>query len=57
MQNSINFTFVQKLWMLRLDAFQFNRHLLPRRHVRSEVDVAEGTGTDFAAQAVLFTDS
>eukprot|EP00580_Thalassiosira_gravida_P016872 CAMPEP_0201660534 /NCGR_PEP_ID=MMETSP0494-20130426/3171_1 /ASSEMBLY_ACC=CAM_ASM_000839 /TAXON_ID=420259 /ORGANISM="Thalassiosira gravida, Strain GMp14c1" /LENGTH=67 /DNA_ID=CAMNT_0048138449 /DNA_START=785 /DNA_END=988 /DNA_ORIENTATION=- len=53
MQNSINFTLIQKLWMFRLDAFQFNRHLFPGRHVRAEVDVAERTGTDFTAEAIF----
>jgi len=39
--------------MLRLNAFQFDRHLLAGGHVRPEVDVAEGPGADLAPQAVF----
>jgi hypothetical protein len=39
--------------MLRLNAFQFDRHLLAGGHVRPEVDVAEGPGADLAPKAVF----
>ncbi len=53
MQNSINFTLVKQLRVLRLNAFQFYRHLLAGGHVRPEVDVAEGTGADLTPEAVF----
>jgi hypothetical protein len=49
MQNPINFTLIEQLGMLCLDTLQFNRHLLPRGHVGSEVNITEGTGPDFTA--------
>ena len=52
-QNSVNFALVKQLWMFRLNAFQFDRHLLAGGHVRPEVNVAEGPGADLAPQAVF----
>jgi hypothetical protein len=57
MQNAINFGFVQELWMLGLDGFQFNGHFFARGHVGAEINVAKGTAANFAAQPVLFAHS
>lgn len=43
--------------MLRLDALQFDRHLLAGGHVGSEVNISEGAGADFAAEAIFFADA
>lgn len=40
--------------MLRLDTFQFDRHLFAGSHVGPEVNVAKGPGSDFTTEAVLF---
>lgn len=53
MQNSINFTLIKQLRVLRLDAFQFYRHLLAGGHVRPKVNVAEGPGADLTPEAVF----
>ena len=57
MQDAVDLALVQELGVLGLDGLELDGHLLPGRHVGAEVDVTEGAGADFAAQAVLFTDS
>lgn len=57
MQNSVNFTLIQQLWMLSLDALELDRHLLPSGHVGAKVDVSEGAGADFTPEAIFFADA
>ena len=57
MQYPINLTLIKQLRMLRLNTLQLDSNFLTGGHVGTEVDVAEGTGTDLAAEAVLLADA
>ena len=56
-KNSINLAFVEQLWMLCLDGFEFDSYFLSRGHVGSEVDISKGTTPDLATEPVLLSHS
>jgi hypothetical protein len=49
MQNTINFTFIQQLWVPGLDGFQFNCNFFAGRHIGSQVNITKRSASDFAA--------